>query len=200
MNLKEIDIQKSNTEIQKASAEQQVETFPNTLEQLHQMNLQKRLELENGLLKEELAKSSRMFSTLEGESKKQLMEMRKLMEEGTAQTRKYLQGMETENLILKKSLRDILRDYECDVVDRVTDATEKAFRSHEDTLKKSIEEMAGYNVRMLRELRESHQKMQEDYDLFFRVKGLREGIFWAGMVCTVVNLILLIICIARVLQ
>lgn len=83
------------------------------------------------------------------------------------------------------------------MLEAVTDTAERAFRSHEEALKKSVEEMVGYNVRMLNELRESHRKMQEDYDLFFRVKGLREGIFWAGMVCTVANLLLLIICLAR---
>lgn len=192
MNLKEIDIQES-------SAKPQETAVNSPMEQLHQMNLQKRMDLENGLLKEELAQSYRQYSTLEEESKRQLTEMKMELEEETQLIRKLWQSTEEGNKALTTSLKNSIKEYECDMLKAVTDTAERAFRSHEEALKKSVEEMVGYNVRMLKELRESHRKMQEDYDLFLRVKGLREGIFWIGMVCTAVNMILLIIFLTRLL-
>lgn len=192
MNLKEIDIQES-------SAKPQETAVNSPMEQLHQMNLQKRMDLENGLLKEELAQSYRQYSTLEEESKRQLTEMKMELEEETQLIRKLWQSTEEGNKALTTSLKNSIKEYECDMLKAVTDTAERAFRSHEEALKKSVEEMVGYNVRMLKELRESHRKMQEDYDLFFRVKGLREGIFWMGMVCAAVNMVLLIFFLTRLL-
>ena len=81
----------------------------------------------------------------------------------------------------------------------VTDTAELVFRSHESVMKDSVDKIVHDNKKMLSELHESHQKMLDDYDLFFKLRGLREGIFWIGMVCTAVNMILLIIFLTRLL-
>jgi len=82
----------------------------------------------------------------------------------------------------------------------VTDIAESVFRSHESVMKDSVDKIVHDNKKMLSELHESHQKMLDDYDLFFKLRGLREGIFWMGMICAAVNMVLLIICISRILN
>jgi len=85
------------------------------------------------------------------------------------------------------------------MLEAVTDTAVKAFRGYENTLNQSVEEMVEETQEAVRETRESHRKIKDAYDRFFYMRGIREWIFWAGMICSAVNLILLVICITKII-
>ena len=179
--------------------EQQKSEQASPREQLQELNRQSRTELENSLLKEALALSSESCEELmkqsnQGQARAEQNRQRdaELSRQLISELKKNVEQLENSNELLQNaisaeigSLRDEVRESTVQEVRKALQANIEAVQRATKALEKQSDTLTSVMKQKVRELEESKNS-------FFRYEGLKLYLFWAGMGCNIVTLILLI--------
>ena len=179
--------------------EQQKSEQASPREQLQELNRQSRTELENSLLKETLAMSSESCEELmkqlnqeQGRAEQNRQRDAELNRQLISELMKQVEQLENSNELLQNaisaeigSLRDEVRESTVQEVRKALQANIEAVQRATKALEKQSDTLTSVMKQKVRELEESKNG-------FFRYEGLKLYLFWAGMGCNIVTLILLI--------
>ena len=162
-------------------------------EQLHRLNEQKKLDLENSLLKEALTESAERF----GRSLKELKDSQKKSAEQDHQTieaiRENIENLLTDREILvremSKEIGNVYADLKKETVDKVNSIWRDYQVQIEQTLNSIIRKEELTNDRLKKQANEVEYARHR----LFRFDGVKHVLFWIGMAANIITCVMLIL-------
>lgn len=182
--------------------EQQKQQQSSPREQLQELNRQSRTELENSLLKEALAMSSENCEELMKQSNQELAKAEQNRQRDAEQSRKLISELKQSVELLKNSnellqnaisgeigaLRDEVRENTVQEVKKALQANIEAIQRATKALEKQSDILTSVMKQKIRELEDSKNG-------FFRYEGIKMYLFWGGMGCNILTMIILLYCL-----
>lgn len=162
-------------------------------DQLHELNEQKKLDLENSLLKEALVESSEKCEKL-------LRELKDLQEKKTEQDhqtieeiRKNIEQYRTSSEILEQEIEKEIGTL-CDDVQRETvNKVGLIWRDYQMRIEQTFASIIRTEEEINRRLKQQVKEVEQARQRLFRFDGLKTGLFWIGMVANIVTCVMLIL-------
>lgn len=172
------------------------ETSQNTIspkEQLHRLNEQKKLDLENSLLKEALTESAERF----GRSLKELKDSQEKNAEQDHKTaeaiRESVEQLLTDREILEREISKEIGSLRADLQKETIDKVESIWHDYqmqiEQTLNSIIRKEELANDRLKKQADEVEQARRR----LFRFDGVKHVLFWIGIAANIITCVMLIL-------
>jgi len=169
------------------------QNMPSAKEQLHRLNEQKKLDLENSLLKEALTESAERFE-------KSLKELKDSQEKNAEQDHKTAEAIrESVEQLLKdreilereisKEIKSLRADLQKETVDKVENIWHDYQLGIEQTLNSIIRKEELANDRLKKQADEVEQARRR----LFRFDGVKHVLFWIGMAANIITCVMLIL-------
>ena len=169
------------------------------IKRLQELNQQSRIELENSLLKEALALSSENCEELMKQSNQELVRAEQNRQRDVEWNRQIIsdlkeqvENLKSSNELLQDiisakigSLKDEVRESTIQEVKSVLQVNLEAIQRETKALEKETDAMVGVMKKKVQELENSKNS-------FFKYEGKKMYLFWAGMGCNIITLILLV--------
>lgn len=161
-------------------------------EQLHELNEQKKLDLENSLLKEALIESSERCEKL-------LRELKDLQEKKAEQDhqtikeiRKNIEQYRTSSEILEQEIEKEIGALRYDLQNETVKKVDTIWGEYQMKIEQTFSSIIRKEEEMNRKLKEQVKEVEQARHRLFRFDGLKTGLFWIGMVANIVMCILMI--------
>ncbi len=161
-------------------------------EQLHRLNEQKKLDLENSLLKEALAESSGRCERLLAESNRLLATSEKNRKEDAAtflaqmsELTEKVKEIENADEILKDAIKDEMKREFYDLHKDVVAEINSALNERQKKVVRATDEMITDINAVTRRIKQAEEQL-------FRFDGIKTFVFWFGQIVNIVTFGLLI--------
>ena len=169
-----------------------VQNSKSAKEQLHELNEQKKLNLENSLLKEALTESSERCEKL-------LKELKDLQEKKTEQDHQTIEGIRknieqyrTNSEMLEQAIGKEIGTLRCELQKETVKKVDAIWSEYQMKIEQTFNAIIRKEEDMNRKLKEQVKEVEQARHRLFRFDGLKTGLFWIGMVANFVMCVLMI--------
>ena len=161
-------------------------------EQLHRLNEQKKLDLENSLLKEALTESAGKCERLLAESNRLLATSEKNRQEDAAtflaqmsELTEKVKEIENADEILKGTIRDEMKREFYDLHKDIVEEISAALNERQKKVVRATDEM-------ITDINAATRRIKQAEEQLFRFDGIKTFVFWFGQIVNIVTIGLLI--------
>ena len=169
--------------------EQQKQSSPR--EQPQELNRQSRTELENSLLKEALAMSSENCEELMKQSNQEQVraeQNRKLISE----LKQSVELLKNSNELLQDAISGEIGSLKDEVKENTVQEVRKALQANIEAIQRATKLLEKQSDTLTSVMKQKIRELEESKNSFFRYEGLKLYLFWGGMVCNILVLLMLL--------
>ena len=179
--------------------EQQKEQNRSPIEQLQEMNRQSRTELENSLLKEALALSSENCEKLMKQSNQEQAQAEQNRRKDAEQNRQLISELKQSVELLKNS-NELLQDaisgeignLRGEVRENTVQEVKKALQANIEAIQRATKALENQSDELTKVMKRKVEELENSKNSFFKYEGKKIYLFWGGMVCNIITLVLLV--------
>lgn len=165
----------------------------NPKEQLHKMNEQKKLDLENSLLKEALIESAekceRLLKELKESQEKKAEQDHQTLEE----IRESIGQFQTSSEILEREISREIGNLRTDLQKETIDEVNSIWQDYQLKIEQSFNSIIRREEIVNDQLKKQVNEVEQARRQLFRVDGVKNVLFWIGMAANITTCVLMII-------
>ena len=172
------------------------ETSRNTMnpkEQLHKLNEQKKLDLENSLLKEALIESAekceRLLKELKESQEKKAEQDHQTLEEIRASVEQF----QTSNEMLEKEISKEIGNLRTDLQKETVDEVNSIWQEYQLKIEQSFNSIIRREELVNDQLKKQVDEVEQARRRLFHFDGVKNVLFWIGMAANIATCVLMII-------
>lgn len=166
---------------------------PDAKEQLHRLNEQKKLDLENSLLKEALAESSGRFER----SLKELKDLQEKSAEQDHQTieaiRESVEQLLADREILGREMSKEIGNLRADLQKETINKVESIWRDYQLGIEQTFTSIIRKEELANDRLKKQADEVEQARHRLFRFDGVKHVLFWIGMAANIITCVILLL-------
>ena len=166
---------------------------PDAKEQLHRLNEQKKLDLENSLLKEALIESAEKCERLLKELKESQEKNAELNHQTLEEIRASVEQFQTSSEILETEISKEIGNLRTDLQKETVDEVNSIWRDYQLKIEQSFNDIIWREELVNDQLKKQVDEVEQARRQLFRVDGVKKALFWIGMVANITTCMLMII-------
>ena len=170
-----------------------VQNSKSAKEQLHELNEQKKLDLENSLLKEALTESSERCEKLLKELKESQEKKAELNHQTLEEIRASVEQFQTSSEILETEISKEIGNLRTDLQKETVDEVNSIWRDYQLKIEQSFNDIIWREELVNDQLKKQVDEVEQARRQLFRVDGVKKALFWIGMVANITTCMLMII-------
>lgn len=183
--------------IEASLSQNQEQPQPTAMDMLKQMIGTSKVELENSLLKEQLAESLDQYKKQSEALQELLVQMEEKQEEAIAQIQELLEEVKKGNSVLESETKKSIKDFTCTIEHVVSDQTRKVYEENIKDVEEHVEKLNKKCVSVHNEIEQAMKDIEEEEKAFLRFRGVKNVVFWSGCVCSIVIALLYVVVAIR---
>lgn len=168
-------------------------------EQLQELNKKSRIELENSLLKEALALSSESCEELMKQSKQEQARAEQNRQRDAEQSRKLIRELQQSikqyqdsSEQLRNAISTAVGDLADEVEENTINAVREALMANDKGIRGATAALVEQTNQLITVMQRKVDELEKTKNSFFKYEGKKLYLFWGGMICNIVTLILLV--------
>lgn len=168
-------------------------------EQLQELNKKSRIELENSLLKEALALSSESCEELMQQSKQEQARAEQNRQRDAEQNRKLIRELlqsikqyQDSSEQLRNAISTAVGDLADEVEENTINAVREALMANDKGIRGATAALVEQTNQLITVMQRKVDELEKTKNSFFKYEGKKLYLFWGGMICNIVTLILLV--------
>lgn len=168
-------------------------------EQLQELNKKSRIELENSLLKEALALSSENCEELMKQSNQEQARAEQNRQRDAEQSRKLIRELQQSvkqyqdsSEQLRNAISTAVGNLADDVGENTINAVREALMANDKGIRGATAALVEQTNQLITVMQRKVDELEKTKNSFFQFEGKKLYLFWGGMICNIITLILLV--------